>query len=147
MAYVRVSRSRGKDYRQIVESYCEVGKVKQRVLVSLPKHADTLEHAAESCEEVAKNERELAARVANEVAEMAEHRAKLIERRREAGYNTSYLNKPYSGEKRARKQGEEYARKAEKNAHKAKVIRELLESGKIKPDTPELRDRARATWR
>jgi hypothetical protein len=108
MAYVKTSRSRGKEYRQIVESYREDGKVKQRVLVHLPsdKRAETPEAAAELCEYL------------GSFARGTEQRC--IERGDEDG-------------------AQESARRAEKYEAKARTIRDLIASGKIKPDPPGVR--------
>jgi len=140
VAYVRTSRSRGKEYRQIVESYREDGKVKHRVLVHLPKFTKTPEHAAEWCESVAERSRESAERYTREVEELAAQREHRREYRKSRGWAVSYLENPSREEQRALSRAEESARDAKKYAHKAKVIRELLESGKIKPDHPEVRE-------
>jgi len=120
VAYIKRSRSRGKEYRQIVESYRADGKVKQRVLVHLPIGAESAEHGAEICEGLAQRYR---------------HYAESVERD-----TTNPFTMGHSiWRKAALRRAEEYTHKAEKNEAKAKIIRGLLESGKIAPDSEEVK--------
>ena len=122
MAYIKTSRSRGGEYRQIVESYREDGKVKQRVLVHLPHSAQTPEHGAEVCEAEAEYWRGLEAKETREA--------------------DSYSGYRFPGRRPvwARKRAQAFARRAEKYEAKARVIRSLVAQGKIQPDSPEVRE-------
>jgi hypothetical protein len=138
VAYVRTSKSRGKEYRQIVESYREDGKVKQRVLVHMPRFADTPEHAADLCEGYAATERSLEEKYEKKADEAHPRLEWVQQRRRQSGL--SPLPSPESDEARARREAERYARQAEKYEKKARTIRELIACGKLQPDAPEARE-------
>jgi hypothetical protein len=140
MAYVRKSRSRGKEYRQIVESYREDGKVKQRVLVHLPARAESPEHAAELCEAVAERERSYQERDATEAEKLRAWRARATAYREEKGWSAGYFAQPDRKERTALRRAEHAGQRAQKYEAKAEKIRALLEAGKVQPDPPEVRE-------
>jgi hypothetical protein len=144
MAYVRKSKSRGKEYRQIVESYREDGKVKQRVLVHMPRFAETPEHAAALCEGYAETERSLEEKYTKR-ADESRARLQLTQETREAhGLPPSpQFAHPGAEEVRHRREAESCARQAVRYEEKAGRIRELLASGKIAPDPPDVREARR----
>ena len=140
MAYVRTSRSRGGEYRQIVESFREDGKVRQRVLVHLPCSSETPEHAAELCEKYAERERSLEERYAREAEALRSQRERCIDYRKQRGWSAGGFAQPGRAERAALRDAEHYGRQAQKNEVKAKAIREILAAGKIQPDPPEVRE-------
>jgi hypothetical protein len=144
VAYVRKSRSRGKEYRQIVESYREDGKVKQRVLVHMPRFAETPEHAVSLCEGYAKTERILEEKYSKR-ADEARARLQRVQETREVHDlpPSPQFAHPGAEEVSHRREAERYARQAEKYEEKAGRIRELLASGKIAPDSEEVREKLR----
>jgi hypothetical protein len=104
----------------------------------MPRFADTPEHAVDLCEGYAETERGLEEKYTKK-AEDAHVRREQYNKSRIARGSSAPLH-PAPQEVKYLQEAERYARQAQKYESKAKTIRDLIASGKIQPDTPEVRE-------
>lgn len=159
MAFVRKKRVDGQEYYQLVENYQENGKVRQRVLAHLGRDP-SVEAAIEELERYIENFRGWAARSRAKAQEVREpweawrerYLSQYPERREQYGSEVLHPapddRRPNSGLRAPLSKyywhlidsAEENERRVQQREEKLETLRGLIESGKAKPDPPEVRE-------